>query len=203
MDEARQAADLPKLTKQSLFPAVQEQDDQNTYLKSICDTLLGEQATDAKAGETSKGTLATYRLADNTNPDCTAAVKDWQGGFSIFEENPPVEADTGNYSNLDEKARSFVALYNPSDPSIKGDCQKIVCQQTTTNKQKETVQNNNATDKTASALVCLTSPDAFTKNPLYSQQQWEKIAKALTNSTSIAMPTSLALAAVLTGVMLL
>ncbi|KAL8450473.1 hypothetical protein Emed_002561 [Eimeria media] len=57
--------------------------------------------------------------------------------------------------------------------------------------------------KKASALICLTSPDASLKSPLFTQQQWEKITKALSSSTSVAAPSFLASAAVLSAALLL
>ncbi|KAL8448002.1 hypothetical protein Emag_004116 [Eimeria magna] len=77
------------------------------------------------------GTPAVFKIDEETSPDCNAAVKDWQGGISSFEENPPVRKETNGYSDLDDKARSFVALYNPSD-KIQGHCQVIVCEEKTT-----------------------------------------------------------------------
>ncbi|KAL8448007.1 hypothetical protein Emag_004121 [Eimeria magna] len=229
MDEAREAADLPTLTQDSLFPTVKAEE-QDPFLQSICETLLKEHTAETKATEGSKGTLAIFPLAEKAELDCSAAVENWQGGFTSFGENPPVKEDSLKYSDLDDQARSFVALYNPSD-RIKGDCQVVVCKKQTAIGQRETggpkVEevtetgggppqltvpsqpgaaedgSGEAKDKTASALVCLTSPDAFAKNPLFSQQQWKKIAKALSNSTSFAVPTSLAFAAMLAVVLLL
>ncbi|KAL8450474.1 hypothetical protein Emed_002562 [Eimeria media] len=63
--------------------------------------------------------------------------------------------------------------------------------------------DNVAEEKTASALVCLTSPDALENNPLFTEQQWDKITKALSNSASVAVPSVLASAAVVSSVLLL
>ncbi|KAL8434436.1 hypothetical protein ACSSS7_003167 [Eimeria intestinalis] len=59
--------------------------------------------------------------------------------------------------------------------------------------------NGGASGKKASALVCLTLPDVRDNNPFFTGQQWEKIAKALMNSASGEVPSSLALAAVIAG----
>ncbi|KAL8448003.1 hypothetical protein Emag_004117 [Eimeria magna] len=166
--------------------------------------------------EFSLRTPAVFKIDEETSPGCNAAVKDWQGGFSSFEENPPVKKDTNGYSGLDDKARSFVALYNPSD-KIQGHCQVIVCEEKTTtpaepgqephpeareeargeegedddhdeDQDRETEtrpepeltpvpspgqpgagaeENDGAQGKKASALVCLTYPNALDKNPLF------------------------------------
>lgn len=57
----------------------------------------------------------------------------------------------------------------------------------------------------ASALICLTTPDAFADgNAPFTQDQWDKISNALTSSASAAVPTTLlAVAAAAAGVALL
>ncbi|KAL8448006.1 hypothetical protein Emag_004120 [Eimeria magna] len=207
MDEAREAADFPKLTKAALFPMVKAKE-QDEFLQSICETLLEEDTAQARNTETSKGTLAIHRRNGDADLDCSAAVKDWQGGFNSFGGNPPVKEESDEYSDLDDKARSFVALYNPSE-KIKGECQVIVCEKKAVetqnqrqgaesagpedkDKKEDLVQDEvgaapgaglqpeqqgpepeeEAADKTegktASALVCLTFPDALDKTPLFS-----------------------------------
>ncbi|KAL8448004.1 hypothetical protein Emag_004118 [Eimeria magna] len=89
------------------------------------------QPPENAAREAFPGTPAIFKIDEETSPGCSAAVKDWQGGFSSFEENPPVKKETNGYSELDDKAHSFVALYNPSD-KIQGHCQVIVCEEKTT-----------------------------------------------------------------------
>ncbi|KAL8448005.1 hypothetical protein Emag_004119 [Eimeria magna] len=127
MDEARQAADLPTLTEAKIFP----EDTSTDSFNSFCYTLLNIQPPENAAREAFPGTPAVFKIDEETSPGCSAAVKDWQGGFSSFEENPPVKKETNGYSGLDDKARSFVALYNPSD-KIQGHCQVIVCEEKTT-----------------------------------------------------------------------
>ncbi|KAL8448009.1 hypothetical protein Emag_004123 [Eimeria magna] len=210
-----------------------------------------EDAPEAKTRETSEGTPAFYRLNGGAKPDCSAAVKDWQEGFSIFERSPPVEQD-GTYSDLAGKGISFVALYNPSD-DIKGGCQVILCKEKTGSVQSpsqrqvaeekeaglhahegtdddvgkedpskghesetapqpplepapgppapEAGGDDGAEGKMASALLCLTSPEALDNNPL--EQQWDKIVKALSNSASVAVTSFLAFVAVVSGAFLL
>ncbi|KAL8438037.1 hypothetical protein ACSSS7_000496 [Eimeria intestinalis] len=54
--------------------------------------------------------------------------------------------------------------------------------------------------KQGSALLCLTSPKVFEKKPMFTQDQWDKIAKGTPNLASLVVPTVLPFAIVLANV---
>ncbi|KAL8274123.1 hypothetical protein Esti_001965 [Eimeria stiedai] len=228
MNEARYAADLPKLQKQTLFP---QKEDDNGLLPFACSLLLKKNPPGDEVSKSLGGTPAIFEMSEDSDPDCNAAVKEWQSGFELFAANPPVNKDE-EYLGLPPKQFSFVSLYNPS-PGAVGECQVVLCEEKDAQEQssqqlpqkdeaeeKEAekrqqegaagaagapggAEAENAGGKKAKALVCLTSPEAFNNKPLFTQQQWDKIAKALSSSTSVAAPSFLVLAAVLSGALLL
>ncbi|KAL8448010.1 hypothetical protein Emag_004124 [Eimeria magna] len=189
MNEARQAAGLPNLTEKSLFPTSPER---IALLTGVCHYMLQEYF-DGEPGTEIEGTPALFQFDGQASPDCGAAVKNWQDALRFFEARPPVNNDV-SYSVMHPQALSFVALYNPSQ-GVQGDCQVLVCTTKTAQLQMPSRQTLPAEDleeqpqnaepekegeresppsgagdnagKTASALLCLTSPDAFGNNPLF------------------------------------
>ncbi|KAL8450475.1 hypothetical protein Emed_002563 [Eimeria media] len=190
VNEARQAAGLPKAEKKSLLPSPPTP---SALLKAACYYMLKEYPDGEIEGEV-KVTPALFPLEGQANPDCSAAVKNWQGGYQFFETHPPVNENVF-YSGFDPQALAFVALYNPSN-GIQGDCQVVVCSKKPAQQQNPSKQalpqeeqdeqsqspepekegngesppsggKDNATSKTASALLCVTSPDAFANKPLF------------------------------------
>lgn len=124
----------------------------------------------------------TYAFASFTGdkPDCKAIVQQWSSAFKNFSGLPPKGSDP-LYDNQENV--SFVALYNPGTPTSPpaADCRSVKC------------KNGN---KEASALICLTTPDVLSgDSDSFTQQQWDKIAAALTSSGSIAMPSMLIIGA--------
>ncbi|KAL8448013.1 hypothetical protein Emag_004127 [Eimeria magna] len=188
LNVARQAADLGNLTSEgNVQDALQ---DSGSLGQPICDAVEGKEvSTDKKEDLKTNGTFAVFALAgENTTPDCNAAVKSWQDGFSIFEQTAPANSKIDDYIK-DPKAMSFLTLYNPR--AGKGLCKVVTCTPTSREANKK------------SALVCLTSPSVITDTAMFSDDQWEKIVKVFSSSAFVAVPSLLAIAAVLAGASLL
>ncbi|KAL8431331.1 hypothetical protein ACSSS7_005346 [Eimeria intestinalis] len=171
------------------------------------------------------GTSALFVLgegAEQTAPRCSAAVKHWQKGYSIFKQNPPVDRKV-EFEGMSPEGVSFVTLYNPTD-GAEGECVVAACterpktgngQDVGDDADNEDDDDDNEDDeagekkklkaqsrsKMVSALLCATTPVAFDNNPLFTRDQWDKIAKA--NSASTAMASLLTSAALLAAVLLL
>ncbi|KAL8451139.1 hypothetical protein Emed_002177 [Eimeria media] len=172
--------------------------------KSVCDTLLNGTAFSPSAETTPKGTYALYELGDVQNPaenlanldgispKCEDAVTKWQEGFSSFEANPPVDKPLA-YADATRAQVSFVTLYNPSDKP-NGQCALAACQGTP--KTSEGSQKAGE-KKTVAGLVCFTEPTAFGVTPLFTQDQWNNIKKVLSSSASTAVPSLMAMAALM------
>ncbi|KAL8450470.1 hypothetical protein Emed_002558 [Eimeria media] len=219
MNEARQKADLPGLTKKVLFSQTA---DTESFLNFVCGVVLKEK----ELTKIALGTPAIFEMSEEAESYCSAAVKEWQGGYNFFAAKPPVTADC-EYPSLGSQHYGFLSLYNPS-PGAEGECQIVDCEEKDMKEQEQSQQQlpqneeeekekgsdeqngapgvpgaagraegDNAESRKAKALVCLTSPDAFNNRPLFTQEQWDKIAKALSSSTSVAAPSTLAFAAML------
>lgn len=74
--------------------------------------------------------LAIAIQKDNT-PDCEAAVKEWQGGYSLFGSNIPPEyqLDKAPYDTI--QGLSFVILHSPKQ-NLKVECAYVRCTKTAT-----------------------------------------------------------------------
>nr|QIS60152.1 surface antigen 11 [Eimeria stiedai] len=197
MNAARKKAGLVALTE--VTEKIKKEDDfqANSFEKALCDALLKGEKFMLGEDKLSAGTYAFYELTESADKDendkipdsvCSAAVKKWQGGFSLFGQNSPVKE---NFTTTD--AFSFLTLYNPSSVP-EGECKVAICDGTQVTQK--------LTTRKSSALVCLTSPSALTKQPIFSEAQWEQIAKVFSSSASGAVPSALAFAAVLAGMSL-
>ncbi|KAL8451283.1 hypothetical protein Emed_002084 [Eimeria media] len=197
MNAARDAAGLKALTQKTMEDIFPEQYGENNIWKVVCDNVLKETAFAPADFKTAKGTYAFYNFSSETGDKCKAAVKNWQSAFKQFEESPPVSEDV-DYVGMGGEALSFLALYNPQNDA-QAECKVAVCKEA----QKTRESGAEGSTKQGSALLCVTSPNAFSKRPVFTQDQWDKIAKAFSSSASAAAPSTLALAAVLTNVALM
>ncbi|KAL8454157.1 hypothetical protein Emag_001519 [Eimeria magna] len=181
LNVAREAAGLGKLTNPTGEDALNNLKYDQGLGQVICQAVEGKDSTN-----TSKdNTFAVFALAgEESNPDCNAAVQTWQSGFSIFGQTAPQEAKINDYIK-NPKALSFLTLYNPK--ADKGQCKVATC-----------TTNSEGTDKKY-GLVCLSSPSNLSGNPFFSEEEWAKIAKVFSSSTSAALPSLLTFAAVLAG----
>ncbi|KAL8451286.1 hypothetical protein Emed_002087 [Eimeria media] len=191
LNTARGAASLGNLTKgDTLLNSL----NYSTGLgKDICE-VLEEKSSTAEQGDFSNGTVAVFALTKDSkdNVDCSAAVKDWQSGFSLFEQAAPSKDNISNYIK-NPKALAFLTLYNPSGQQ--GLCKVATC-----------TADQDSDDKRKYGLVCLTSPSVLAQTTMFTTEQWEKIVKVLNpspSSASAAVPSLLAIAAVLAGVSLM
>ncbi|KAL8450476.1 hypothetical protein Emed_002564 [Eimeria media] len=202
MNVVREAASLPPLTK-SKTPKISS-DPQHELWKVVCDALLGKEIGTYKDKELPRGSYALFELGGATNPQCSAAVKDWGSALTSFpKEKPPGKGDV---LLKGREGLAFVALYNPSNGAV-GECKVVVCKEKFGEMQlraqaadpKVPIERNegDATPKTVSALFCSTFPDAFGNSPLFTQQQWDKIVKTRPSSASVAVPSFFAFAAML------
>ncbi|KAL8450468.1 hypothetical protein Emed_002556 [Eimeria media] len=174
MNEARQAADLKILTEAKLFPEFSEADSSSSF----CYTLLGKEAPPNVTLKAFTGTPAVFKLEEENNPPCSAAEK---------TTTPDPVAPVQKAEKKDPEVNDGVVEDDDEDEDDKD----------AASPEGGSGGNDGTVGKKASALVCLTSPDARTKNPLYTEQQWDKIAKALSNPASSAVPSFLILAAAL------
>lgn len=101
------------------------------------------------------GTCAFYPF-HSEGVNCPAAVKQWKSAFTNFNGLPPPNKE-GETAYLNQSNVSLVAMYNPS-PDATADCRLVTCTQSVTqdNEQPKTTA--------ASALICLTTPDALPKD---------------------------------------
>ncbi|KAL8451287.1 hypothetical protein Emed_002088 [Eimeria media] len=163
----------------------------NERLLYFCCISQGKQFT-ALTADFSRGTFATFGLTDDEKAkvDCSAAVQSWQSGFSIFGQTAPSNDKIEEYIK-DPKALAFLTLYNPLGKN--GECKVATCTPAAPNAEKKKY-----------GLVCLTSPNVLgNQSPMFTADQWEKIAKIFSSSASAAVPSFLAIAAVLAGVSLM
>ncbi|KAL8451284.1 hypothetical protein Emed_002085 [Eimeria media] len=186
INAARKEAGLGDLTpKDSLFSGA-EYNDQGLG-QAIFETVLkGAPSGTVSGAQAYNGTYAVFALGESSDPGCSAAVTSWQSGFSLFGQNAPSK-DTVDIKK--PQAVSFLTLYNPY--ATNGYCKVADCTPQATEGSKK------------SALVCVTDPSVIGKDPMYTADQWEKIVKVFSSSASTAVPSLLAIAAVLAGVSLL
>ncbi|KAL8274128.1 hypothetical protein Esti_001970 [Eimeria stiedai] len=193
VNAARQDAGLKALTAvTNKFPG---EELAGTILKEACEAVLfGQPFIYEKVGTTPEETYAFYKLNGENEPQCSAAVKQWQSGFSYFSESPPVTTQA-EYSDIGGDALSFATIYNPDETAV-GQCKVAVCIEGDTG----TGDDIQKVTKEGSALLCLTSPNVFEKKPMFTQGQWDKIAMVVSSSASVAVPSVLAFAAVSAGI---
>ncbi|CDJ49254.1 SAG family member [Eimeria brunetti] len=201
------AAELPTASiKDKLLPEGSEHDQTRQledFWPKACEKILGPSSDPKVSGDLPVGTYAYFRTSESTG-NCAAAVEYWKGGLSLFENKLPEKYSTTNsgiYGN--EKAVSFVALFNPK-PSPKVSCAFVKCSPaTTTTSTKATaapgagVGGRRLADgadesTTTNAVVCLTSPEALVNDTApFSQEQWDKITQAMSNGVFSPGPTAL------------
>ncbi|KAL8451138.1 hypothetical protein Emed_002176 [Eimeria media] len=208
MNTTRQAAGLGELQSTTDFvtqdPKAKAAPD--GIWVDVCNTLLDGKDFTPSADKISKGTYALFglgevdkekqELTDLTNldgltPQCDAAVKKWQEGFSSFEAKPPVDRAV-QYTEATPEQVSFVTLYNPGSQP-KGQCALAACK----GKPQTTPPPGDDETKTVAGLVCFTEPNVFGNNPLFTQDQWNNIKKVLSSSASTAVPSLMAVAALM------
>ncbi|KAL8274124.1 hypothetical protein Esti_001966 [Eimeria stiedai] len=210
MNAAREASGLKALAK-SRNARLPTTDAEHVLWKLVCDALLEKERDSYNLDGLPKGDYAMFELGEGTSPQCSAAVKDWQSAFTMFQrKNPPIRED------VIAKGRAglaFVALYNPYE-GAEGECQVVACTDTATGRQVQAQaggppegrerREGGGSHKTVSALLCLTFPHSFAKTTVFTQEQWDKIVKSLSSSASqsTAVPSFLTFAAVLAGVIL-
>ncbi|KAL8451137.1 hypothetical protein Emed_002175 [Eimeria media] len=171
----------------------------------VCKTLLDGTDFAPTSDSDPSGTYALYELGDvpnqtdppadltNIEPKCDAAVKKWQEAFSSFEADPHVDKPLA-YKGATRAQVSFVTLYNPKSPA-QGQCALAAC--TGTPQTTEGSPQSGASKKTVAGLVCFTGPTAFGGNALFTQDQWNNIKKVLSSSASTAVPSLMAVAALM------
>ncbi|KAL8450477.1 hypothetical protein Emed_002565 [Eimeria media] len=141
--------------------------------------------------------FAFYRQADgSTQPDCSGAVKEWQKGYSILNKTPPVDTSIDD-EMINDKTVFFLSLYNPYE-EVQGDCRVIVCTEPVSPAQ-QTQPNEKADSKTGSGLLCMTSPNPFNREKVFTQEQWDKIGEAVASRASFVAPSLVVFVAVLAG----
>lgn len=109
------------------------------------------------------GTFAYYPVADGKK-DCNAAVEYWKGGFSLFKNEIPPEFTEANKTTVyNDRAVSFVALYNPKpDPVVS--CVLLQCPTATSPGVPGAGRRLSSSSTTVEAVICLTNPAALTEN---------------------------------------
>ncbi|KAL8436766.1 hypothetical protein ACSSS7_001468 [Eimeria intestinalis] len=172
MNEARNAAGFPALTKAADTPTAKGKTLEDTLKKGFCKILLDKNnSKPLELGTEATRTCAFFALGEvkegeakaaegkTIDPQCSAAVKKWQEGFNGFKESPPVDKGL-DYSKSTPEQVSFVTLYNPRSEAS-GQCAVATCEveaqntETRSNKQK------------FAGLVCCTAPSPFDDKPLF------------------------------------
>ncbi|CDJ69632.1 SAG family member [Eimeria necatrix] len=136
-----------------------------TLWNEICEEMAGTQS-DRTEAEKLKGTFAYYE-GEN---DCKAAVQYWKDGFSLFNnEIPPKYQAPNNPKVYDNRAASFVALYNPKENPV-ASCAFVTCTTAESvaapsmSKRHSGRASRRLQEKPTTAVVCLTNPAALTAN---------------------------------------
>lgn len=99
----------------------------------------------------SPGTFGVKKQS-GTTPECSAAVTEWSQAFKNFKGLPP-NLGTDDHTYDSPENMSFVFLYNPSRDAAS------VCHVVTCTKKK--AADAKAAEVSGSALMCLSTPDAF------------------------------------------
>nr|WJJ67108.1 suface antigen 2 [Eimeria intestinalis] len=202
LNAARQEAGLAPLEKDTRLIPSHDEEGPAGILVDVCKSLLDGNDFKPLEEYSVLSTYALYNLGEvkdedltKVDPQCGAAVKKWQEGFSAFEANSPVNRQP-TYPETSSQEIAFVTLYNPVSPA-QGQCALTTC--------KGTPEVSPAAQKaqtTVAGLVCVTEPNAFGESSLFTQQQWDNIKKVLSNSAVAAMPSLAAFAAVLAALVL-
>ncbi|KAL8440802.1 hypothetical protein Emag_007717 [Eimeria magna] len=217
LNAARHDAGLAALTTKTEKENDPNKDLPATYIwKAVCDTLLDNAPFTPSQEDLPGATPALFALGEGdatVAPQCSDAVKHWRKGYSIFKADPPVDRKV-DYAGVSPDGVSFVTLYNPSD-GAQGRCVVAACtekskteseeergeeeegEEDEDEEEKDQKLNAQSDSKMVSALMCATTPVAFENSPLFTRDQWDKIAKA--NSASMATASLLTSAALLAG----
>ncbi|CDJ51390.1 SAG family member [Eimeria brunetti] len=201
------------------------------YVDQVCAALKAEAGgTPGAASSTLNGTYA-HAVQEGVNADCEAAVDYWKAALNNFTGLPPTyTTDIDLYKNSQNV--SFISLFNPKE-NPKVDCAYFTCpakqaedtppeeeeeeegdgtlpekvpEEIVPNRMRRNLENREVTttDKEVKALVCITIPNALTKDTApYTQSQWDQITTRLNGSAAPEVPTFLGLAATAIGFILL
>ncbi|KAL8451278.1 hypothetical protein Emed_002079 [Eimeria media] len=174
LNAARQDAGLPALTTE-LTTEDEEKDFFNKeepadeLWKPVCETLLDGSPFTPSQEVVDDLIPALFRLGDGdttTPPQCSAAVKQWQKGYTTFKANPPVDRKV-EYSEMTPEGLSFVTLYNPSD-GAKGQCVVAACtEKPKGDNDSDSMINAQSNSKVVAGLVCVTAPVPFDRDRLF------------------------------------
>ncbi|CDI79669.1 SAG family member [Eimeria acervulina] len=178
-------------------------DDTDTYKKwvwkPVCEALIpnvnSEHPIESAKGDVKfeSGTYAFHPF-HSEGVSCSAAVKQWKSAFTNFSGVPPPNKE-GETAYTNQSNVSLVAMYNPS-PNATADCRLVTCTQSVTQDSEQPKTT------AASALICLTTPDALPKDGTtapFTEEQWGKIVSSIRNSASTAVPSMVGLAAAILG----
>ncbi|KAL8454156.1 hypothetical protein Emag_001518 [Eimeria magna] len=168
MNEARQKANLEELKLKQREEALPSQGKSPSDIwVDVCKTLLDKASFTPSAELALSGTYALFKLSEGEQGEegqatvdesqCSDAVEEWQGGFSKFEEDSTANTKV-EYAQANPKQVSFVTLYNPNSDA-EGQCSVATC--TIPDPTRDTSK------KRATGLVCLTTPNAFDRTPLF------------------------------------
>ncbi|CDJ45682.1 SAG family member [Eimeria brunetti] len=207
LNDARVAAGLANFvtTADDLkWPAIKDSGDmeEGDPWLPVCQALIPKDESNAETRNREKaafgsGTYAFMAL-NSDQADCTAAVDHWKAAFSNFTSIPPSKAQAGDLYK--QHNLSFVALYNPKDGAA-ADCRVVTCTQKTAGGEPERAGQGETGGKEGYALLCMTTPDAFTDKDTapFTEDQWSKIKTSLTGSAAAVAPSLLAFATVALG----
>ncbi|CDJ70110.1 SAG family member [Eimeria necatrix] len=191
MNEARAAAGFPAFANATeagqILPEHSALVDINsgTLWDQICKKIVGDGEESSEIDKL-VGTPAYYA----GESDCEAAVKYWQGGFSLFSNSlPPKYTALNNPDVYTDRAVSFVALYNPKTNPV-ASCAFVTC--TTTGGNEFAAQSLSRSHngrilrrledntQTTTAVLCLTNPKALnTGEAPFKEEEWQKIVHAI------------------------
>ncbi|CDJ41980.1 SAG family member (sag4) [Eimeria tenella] len=159
-----------------------------TLWEEICPKVRGTEPDNITEAKKLTGTFAYYPVADGKK-DCNAAVEYWKGGFSLFKNEIPPEFTEANKTTVyNDRAVSFVALYNPKpDPVVS--CVLLQCPTATSPGVPGAGRRLSSSSTTVEAVICLTNPAALTENAApFKEDEWKKIVEAISGNKSEVSP---------------
>ncbi|CDJ45673.1 SAG family member [Eimeria brunetti] len=202
INDARAAAGLEHFATPSdgdgkgMWPQITNTEANDKSWYPVCEALIKadgkEQRSESDAVNSFKTGTYAYMALPTADADCATAVEHWKAAFSNFTTTPPSKTQ-GSELYSKQQNISFVAMYNPTT-SATADCRVVTCAKAATSRSQ-------TESKTGHALLCTTTPDAFTDGttPPFTEDQWSKITASLTGSSSVVAPSLLVFAAAAFG----
>nr|ACA81533.1 NA4 antigen [Eimeria necatrix] len=191
MNELRKAAGLPEFGNAVgdavVLPAYSHEARaapvaETLWKTEICPKVLGgARAKSVTEAVKLTGNFAYYPVTDGKR-ECSDALEYWKGGLSQFNDKiPPTFQALNNPAVYNDRAVSFVALYNPK-PSPVVSCVLLQCPNAGGGGRRLAAG-------TTDAVICLTNPAPLAAgSPPFDDEQWKKIVDSLSEKKGGVSP---------------